>query len=234
MTHTYLFREENWDAAGVFTDAAGRSQPVDGAATITHPPDLWHLDARMGTIENRYRITPFAEDRAITSWTSENAILGRLEGRFVIVDDAILSTFDSVDGRYHGVEVLLQRRHVPQPRRASRERADGFHLARRIDTHPFLRCAPPNRLTLRPSFRPFTTTPARISPCRARRGLPIRFSASSASWCSGSPPEVRPFSAPFDFPAPNEATFASPPHVARSAWPAFFFCAEQLRPGSRV
>jgi hypothetical protein len=59
-------------------------------------------------IYNRYEIVPFKEGRYITTWESLNPDLGTLLGRFVIVDDAIISTCRSKNGEYAGTDFLLK------------------------------------------------------------------------------------------------------------------------------
>jgi len=113
--HSYLFEEATWDAEGIFTDANGTQVPVEGAATITHTSDAWLLNTTMllqgdsaVEVENRYVIMPFSDNRIETSWTSDNPELGRLEGRFTLVEDTLISTFTSPDGRLQGTEILVQ------------------------------------------------------------------------------------------------------------------------------
>jgi len=113
--HTYLFEEATWDAEGIFTDADGNQLPIEGAASISHTPDTWVLSGKLLIqseppleLENHYAIAPFRGTRHETSWTSHNPELGRLQGRFVIVEDTLISTFTSPDGDLHGTEVLVQ------------------------------------------------------------------------------------------------------------------------------
>lgn len=55
---------------------------------------------------NDYTVTPFAPEALATAWTSHNPALGRLDGRFALVGDSILSTFRSEDGAHSGTEAL--------------------------------------------------------------------------------------------------------------------------------
>ncbi|NIQ00749.1 MAG: hypothetical protein GWM98_10420, partial [Nitrospinaceae bacterium] len=59
--------------------------------------------------ENDYRIAPLAPGETFTQWTSTNSALGPLKGMFSLVENSILSSFSSSEGRYTGVEVLNQR-----------------------------------------------------------------------------------------------------------------------------
>lgn len=42
----------------------------------------------------------------ITNWKSYNPALGELKGIFIIVQDSIMSKYDSADGQYTGYEYL--------------------------------------------------------------------------------------------------------------------------------
>ncbi|PLY06945.1 MAG: hypothetical protein C0624_03930 [Desulfuromonas sp.] len=113
--HSYLFEEATWDAEGIFTDAAGNQVPIEGAATINHSADAWTLISTMLLqseppleVENRYIIMPFQDERIETSWTSNHPELGRLEGRFTVIEDTLVSTFASPDGTLYGSEILVQ------------------------------------------------------------------------------------------------------------------------------
>jgi hypothetical protein len=57
----------------------------------------------------RYEIEPLAPGARSTHWTSANATLGTLRGRFVLAGDAILSFYESPTGRYRGYECIQQR-----------------------------------------------------------------------------------------------------------------------------
>jgi len=113
--HTYLFEEATWDAEGIFTDADGNQLPIEGAATVSHNPDNWMLSGKLLIqseppleVENHYAINPFRGGSLETSWTAHNPALGQLRGRFVIVEDTLISTFASPDGTLHGTEILVQ------------------------------------------------------------------------------------------------------------------------------
>lgn len=56
---------------------------------------------------NKYTIEPIGSGRDFTFWTSTNPALGILAGRFMIVSDTILSSYESEDGQYSGIESLI-------------------------------------------------------------------------------------------------------------------------------
>ena len=62
-------------------------------------------------VEHRtvYEIQPLAPGNFATPWTSKSASFGTLHGRFIVVGDAILSTYESATGRYRGQDTVLRR-----------------------------------------------------------------------------------------------------------------------------
>lgn len=114
VKHTFLLEEGFWVATGEYFDSAGRPVALEGTARITHGEGLWKSRGVMrlaspgwagAEIENNFDIRPF-EGRDHTGWASMNPALGRLTGLFVIVDDTIVSTISSEDGRFSGIECL--------------------------------------------------------------------------------------------------------------------------------
>ena len=116
MEHTFLFKEGLWRVTGEFLDGTGNRLAIEGEAHIRHYPDKWIYE---GTLRTRtakpaehktlYEIQPFAEGNFATSWTSTSATLGSLHGRFLVVDDAILSAYQSATGRYRGQDTIVRR-----------------------------------------------------------------------------------------------------------------------------
>ena len=112
MTHTFLFQEGVWIARGHYFDDMEQILPLDGIVKITHLEGLWlnegEVEIKMGgnpiKICNRYEIIPPEEDKNQTTWESMNPGLGMLLGRYVIVDDTIISTCCSENGEYTGAE----------------------------------------------------------------------------------------------------------------------------------
>lgn len=112
--HTFLLSEATWHADGRFYGSDGCPEPATGVTTVRHRPDEWVLDGEMSVgedgngqhIENHYRIVPLEEAEVSTSWTSENPVLGRLQGSFTLVRETILSMYAAVDGDLRGTESL--------------------------------------------------------------------------------------------------------------------------------
>lgn len=114
--HTFLLRERLWRAEGEFIDALGTRTGVEGEAEIRHYPDRWISASVMRTkspkpLESKsvYEIHPLAPGNLSMSWTSQSATAGSVNGRFLILGDAILSTWESATGRFRGTETMLMR-----------------------------------------------------------------------------------------------------------------------------
>lgn len=114
IRHTFLFEEGIWAVSGEYTGQNGATVPVEGSARITHEARVWRNRGVMtliqpsGDIEikNDYEIAPFEDGRDFTAWRAENPALGKLSGLFVVVDDSIISTISSEDGKVSGIEYL--------------------------------------------------------------------------------------------------------------------------------
>ncbi|GBF34963.1 hypothetical protein DCCM_4084 [Desulfocucumis palustris] len=55
---------------------------------------------------NKYEITPFNKEH--TGWQSYNPDLGTLIGKFMIIENTIISTYVSQNGEYSGSECLVK------------------------------------------------------------------------------------------------------------------------------
>jgi hypothetical protein len=116
LEHTFLLKEGLWRAEGFFFDGIGTRIAVAGEAHIRHYPDRWVYEGALRTatsqpVEHRttYEIVPVPPGNFATTWTSKSASLGTLHGRFVLLADAILSSYESATGRYRGQDTILRR-----------------------------------------------------------------------------------------------------------------------------
>lgn len=114
--HTFLLKEGLWRIEGEILDGTGNATKVSGEAHIRHYPDRWVYEGVLRTAasppaEHRtvYDIQPMAPGNFATTWTSKNAALGTLHGRFLVVGDAILSSYESATGRYRGQDTMVLR-----------------------------------------------------------------------------------------------------------------------------
>ncbi len=113
MKHTYLFQEGTWNTKGTYYDENNNPLSVEGQSEITHLKELWFNDSYMSVqgdtpvkLINKYEIAPF--EKEFTMWQSVNPALGRLLGRFVVVEDSIISLFSSGNGEYFGSEFVTK------------------------------------------------------------------------------------------------------------------------------
>jgi hypothetical protein len=100
----------------VYSDAGGSKLAVAGENAVRHQTGRWLFEAVLRLAgdparvqHNRYDIEPFSPGGRSTHWSSNNAALGVLHGRFVLAGDAILSFYSSPTGRYRGFECIQQR-----------------------------------------------------------------------------------------------------------------------------
>jgi hypothetical protein len=115
MRHTFLFEEGLWRAEGLYQDSTNTALRAEGTITITHEADLWINEGSLKLLldrpvefQNRYEIVPFKEDGDYTTWKSLNPVIGRLLGKIVLIDDSLISVYESEDAHYTGSEYLLQ------------------------------------------------------------------------------------------------------------------------------
>ena len=113
MRHSFLFLEADWVTLGQYCDEKGCKAPLEGESRIRHRDGKWVNEGKMvvrgetpAEFSDCCEITPFPDGADDTAWTSENPTLGRVNGRFALVADAILSMFHSEDGRFWGSEYL--------------------------------------------------------------------------------------------------------------------------------
>jgi hypothetical protein len=116
VEHRFLFKEGLWKLSGEFFDGTGNRVEIEGQAAIRHYPDRWIYEGDLRTktsppqdSKNIYEIQPFAPGNFTTGWTSQSATLGTLRGRFLVLGDAILSSYESATGRYRGQDTILRR-----------------------------------------------------------------------------------------------------------------------------
>ena len=116
MPHTFLLQEGLWRAEGEYCDSGGTRYPTSGECTIRHQATRWQFESALRLRgeppriqHNRYEIEPLKPGAISTHWSSHNAMVGALSGRFVVTGDAILSFYASPTGRYRGFECLQQK-----------------------------------------------------------------------------------------------------------------------------
>ena len=116
INHTFLFDQKVWIATGVYFDSTDTPVPATGESKIIHQGGLWIVESTVRVfgdapleIKNRYEVIPFSDDTPfVAHWKSAHTTLGRLSGKFVIVDDTILSIYQSEESTHSGTEVLAK------------------------------------------------------------------------------------------------------------------------------
>lgn len=116
IKHTFLFEEGLWVVSGEYIDNERKVMPMEGTSRIIHSLRQWKSEGYMRLmtgdkvleIRNMYDIVPIPKGKDTTTWKSFDPALGSVTGRFVVVDDSIISTLSSGDGLVTGVEYLVK------------------------------------------------------------------------------------------------------------------------------
>jgi hypothetical protein len=115
MYHTFLFEEGHWTACGVFLDNQNNQLSATAEMLTVHQDNIWFhesvvcLNTEQPTeFVSCGQIIPFAEREKTTVWKSSNSILGILEGKFILVSNAIISNYRSQDDFYRGTECFIK------------------------------------------------------------------------------------------------------------------------------
>jgi hypothetical protein len=115
MGHTFLFEPAVWSSSGTLWRADGEPLECVGRTEIAHHPECWLLSGTLKVLGSpptefvhAYLIEPPAAERHSMKWTFENATLGTLRGRFLVIGPSILSVYSCDSSGYHGAEHLGQ------------------------------------------------------------------------------------------------------------------------------
>lgn len=113
--HTYILEEGVWKASGLFYDEFNNEFTLEAETRTVHNDEEWIHEGSMLVkskkpleISNRYEIIPFVKNKDFTNWVQFNPSLGIITGKFMIIDNVILSDYRSETGEYTGTEVLIQ------------------------------------------------------------------------------------------------------------------------------
>jgi hypothetical protein len=113
--HTYPFEPAVWEADGRFIDASGQVSPARGQVRIRHKGAVWVSTGVMRVLRepaleftSTCTLEPMAPGADTSAWSSENPVLGKCTGTFVLIADTIVSLYRSLDGIHTGTEVLLK------------------------------------------------------------------------------------------------------------------------------
>lgn len=113
--HTYLMCSGLWDLDGLIEGADGVKFKQEGQLAVYRQDDIWSIDSRITILRpapqdivSRYEVAPFNEAAGYAEWTSHVGGPEPVHGLFVIVEDAIMSPWQSSGGEYWGQEVLVR------------------------------------------------------------------------------------------------------------------------------
>ena len=156
--HTFLYVEARWLARGVYLNASGKRFAATGETRVSHGTDGWIGDGHIRLegvtpldLRNRYDIVPFPPGSEVTTWSASEPGVGRIQGRFAVVGDTILSTWRSEDGTHTGVESLTRLSDRRYRARGAAFRGDQRLAAWRIELTRARRTPSGRRRAKRPS-----------------------------------------------------------------------------------
>ncbi|MDR1045913.1 MAG: hypothetical protein LBP33_12505 [Candidatus Adiutrix sp.] len=113
--HSYLVRPGLWEISGRHYDRHNNAYPQRGRLVVTHEPDLWIIETELTitteetqTLHSRCEVQPLAPGATHTEWKSETGGPEPVFGLFVLVEDSLMSPWQSRSGDYWGQEMLVQ------------------------------------------------------------------------------------------------------------------------------
>lgn len=116
--HTMLFDQSLWLISGVYINEKSVSVNVEGECQIVHRDGRWfnELSLELKLEDNReyrnlqyktlYEYSPVESVQETSTWHAFNALLGRLQGILVFVDDTIISSYQNLGGNMRGAETF--------------------------------------------------------------------------------------------------------------------------------
>lgn len=115
VQHSYLDQPGRWRARGRFWDRDGRAVQAEGWSEMRHEGAIWELVGELRllgpepvTFSSRYQIVAPSSPAQAIVWRSHNPALGEMTGIFCAVEDIILSSGASADGRHRVSECLIR------------------------------------------------------------------------------------------------------------------------------
>ena len=113
VSHAYLMEPGLWEVNGIYYDANDNPFPQKGQVVITHTGGLWVVEGDLTIIthetqqiSSRAEVQPLAPGASFTEWRSEAGGPEPVLGLFVLVDEVIMSPWQSRSGAYWGQEIL--------------------------------------------------------------------------------------------------------------------------------
>lgn len=114
FAHTYLMRSGFWELDGLIEGPDGQVCRQTGQLVVCRRDGLWSIDSLIvisrptaREIVSRYEVGPFNEKDACAEWKAHLGGPAPIYGLFVIVEDAIMSPWQSSSGDYWGQEIMV-------------------------------------------------------------------------------------------------------------------------------
>jgi hypothetical protein len=113
MEHTFLVQEGLWEATGKYYDEDSNTVQAEGKNRIEHQRDKWINKGTMKLLldepvefTNIYEIKPLKQGEEYTKFISNNPDLGEFQGKFIFIEDIIISESSTADNEYTTYECL--------------------------------------------------------------------------------------------------------------------------------
>ncbi|MEM6431394.1 MAG: hypothetical protein AAF708_19305 [Deinococcota bacterium] len=115
MTHQLFLNPGVWRVAGYYLDRDTHRGNIAGTFTVNQVDAVLTTQSHIVLNDqvnkpyvNSRVVEPFLPNKHATLWRSSHSLMGPLQGSFTIVEDSILSNFNSPNHYYVGSEYLIQ------------------------------------------------------------------------------------------------------------------------------
>lgn len=115
ISHPYFAKGATWAAEGWYRDEHGYTLPCEGMTRVAHGRSQWSISTELRvlvfdsplTLRGTYDLNIPEPGDTEAFWTSEGGTLGPLAGRFTVIDDTLMISAFSEDGRTVLLESLF-------------------------------------------------------------------------------------------------------------------------------
>lgn len=120
IQHSFLLKEGKWGAIGTYYDVNQNHFFIIGESDIIHKGEKWFQNGWIKPKNDNdliegfqfvhfpLEIDPMDENESITFWSAAHSIMGRLSGSLMVVEDTIISRWQSEDQTYTGYGCFLK------------------------------------------------------------------------------------------------------------------------------
>ncbi|MDR2199055.1 MAG: hypothetical protein LBR53_06335 [Deltaproteobacteria bacterium] len=113
VTHTYIFEPGLWSVEGIYRDGKNIPHAQEGQLLVSHTPELWTIDSQLKIsgrdkrdFLTRYEFAPFSALDVYAEWKSFSGGPEPIYGLFVVIEESVMTPWQSQTGQYWGQEVL--------------------------------------------------------------------------------------------------------------------------------